>query len=62
MYEDIASYIKSVVNLTGEEYSSFQTNKNMNENEDEANYNYHSDDFTYNYEILNDISSAVRIE
>ena len=31
MYEDIASYIKSVVNLTGEEYSSFQTNKNMNE-------------------------------
>jgi len=58
MYEDIASYIKSVVNLTGEEYSSFQTNKNMNENEDEANY---KNRFTCNYEISNDISS-VRIE
>ena len=58
MYEDIASYIKSVVNLTGEEYSSFQTNKNMNENEDEANYKNH---FSCNYEISNDISS-VRIE
>ena len=58
MYEDIASYIKSVVNLTGEEYSSFQTNKNMNENEDEANYKNH---FTCNYEISNYISS-VRIE
>ena len=58
MYEDIARYIKSVVNLTGEEYSSFQTNNNMNENEDEANYKNH---FICNYEISNDISS-VRIE
>ena len=33
----------------------------MNENEDEANYDDHSDDFTYNYEFLNDIS-LVRIE
>ena len=47
-------------NLTREEYSGFQT-KNMNENEDEANYNDHTDAFTSNYEISNDIS-WVRIE